>query len=561
MGYDDVISHMGEFGRYQRRIYFTLCLPAICCAFHKMGGVFLAAKTDFRCMLPNENPENATFYLSPDIINMRYPWDNKTESWSRCERYDNTEFADQGGNVSRQLTVVECDSFVYDKSQYALTATTEWNLVCNKGWLRAIGDSIFMVGVMLGSMIFGGLSDRYGRRAAFFSALITQLIGGILVTVSPEYVSYMISRMIVGSTTSGVFLVAYVIALEMVGPKKRLAAGMGCQLFFTSGYILTAGLAYFFTNWRTLQVVFTIPSIVFLAYWWFIPESARWLLTKGRVEDAKDLLQNASLKNGVALTRDTLDSLINSESDTSKQDIEKASMFDLLRYPNLRKKSLLLFFTWFVNSCTYYGLSWNTSNLGGNEFVNFGIAASVEVPAYLFLLFTLDKWGRKVILCGCMLIAGIALLLTVLVPAGMPWLVVVCAMSGKLAITSSYGAVYVVAAEQFPTALRNIGLGACSFSARIGGIIAPYINHLAEVWAPLPLVIFGSCSFLAGLLSLYLPETLNAKLPESIQDGEHFGKKKTRSPQGVEKLKDIEVMKALTLPSKIVINEKQNTLY
>lgn len=57
-------------------------------------------------------------------------------------------------------------------------------------------------------------------------------------------------------------------ALEMVGPKKRLVAGVGCQLFFTTGYIITAGFAYFLTDWRTLQIGITVPSIAFLVYWW-----------------------------------------------------------------------------------------------------------------------------------------------------------------------------------------------------------------------------------------------------------------------------------------------------
>lgn len=68
-----------------------------------------------------------------------------------------------------------------------------------------------MVGVMLGSMIFGGLSDKFGRRPIFFLSLVIQLVGGVLVAVSPEYISYVVFRLIVGSTTSGVFLVAYVI--------------------------------------------------------------------------------------------------------------------------------------------------------------------------------------------------------------------------------------------------------------------------------------------------------------------------------------------------------------
>ena len=83
--------------------------------------------------------------------------------------------------------------------------------MCEKSWWLATGDSLFMVGVMLGSMIFGYLSDKYGRRPIFFISLVIQLIGGIIVGVAPNFVTYVIFRSIVGSTTSGVFLVAYVI--------------------------------------------------------------------------------------------------------------------------------------------------------------------------------------------------------------------------------------------------------------------------------------------------------------------------------------------------------------
>lgn len=81
---------------------------------------------------------------------------------------------------------------------------------------------MFMVGVMLGSMIFGGLSDKYGRRPIFFLSLVIQLVGGILVAVAPEFISYVIFRLIVGSTTSGVFLVAYVIGKSLEIPCIKL---------------------------------------------------------------------------------------------------------------------------------------------------------------------------------------------------------------------------------------------------------------------------------------------------------------------------------------------------
>ena len=66
-------------------------------------------------------------------------------------------------------------------------------------------------------------------------------------------------------------------------------------------------------------------------------------------------------------------------------------------------------------------------------------------------------------------------------------------------------------------------MGTCSMFARIAGIIAPLILTLAKFWAPLPLVIYGSVSVVAGVFTLFLPETLGHKLPETIEEGENYG--------------------------------------
>ena len=95
-------------------------------------------------------------------------------------------------------------------------------------------------------------------------------------------------------------------------------------------------------------------------------------------------------------------------------------------------------------------------------------------------------------------------------------LLVTFSMLGKLAITSSYGTVYIFSAELFPTVVRNVGMGTASLSARIGGILCPYINMLrwnriirisltselistlfSDSWTPLPLIIYGVLAFTA----------------------------------------------------------------
>lgn len=537
MGYDDVITHLGEFGRYQKRIYFLLCLPAIVCAFHKLAGVFLLARPEFRCLLPSEDAATARFESLPrDKWSLAYPNDSVTGQADTCEYFD-VDYSEQylNGNLTASHNgTLRCRSYLYDQSKYLSSAVTEWDMVCSRSLLSATSDALFMVGVLLGSFIFGQMSDKLGRKPTFFASLVIQLIFGVFAGVAPEYFSYTISRLIVGATTSGVFLVAYVIAMEMVGASYRLFAGVVVQMFFSVGFMLTAGFAYFIHDWRWLQIALTLPGLLFMCYYCIIPESARWLLSKGRKEEAFVIIKKAAKENKVEIPSEIFDQLIEEVAEKKKADElaasqPSASVFDLLRYPNLRRKTLLIFFDWFVNSGVYYGLSWNTNNLGGNQLVNFVISGAVEIPGYSLLLFTLNRWGRRATLCATMMVAGISLLLTMVVPSDMNWLIIACAMIGKLAITSSYGTVYIFTAEQFPTVVRNVGLGASSMVARMGGILAPYLKLLGEIWRPLPLVICGALSLTAGLLSLLLPETLNKPMLETIEDGENFGKRRRPS--------------------------------
>ncbi|XP_046616201.1 uncharacterized protein LOC124303246 [Neodiprion virginianus] len=518
MGYDNVISHLGEFGPYQRKIFVVIFLPMISCAFHLMGGTFLAGRPDFRCLTPEENPYNATY-----TSNTTQPvWDNETEAWTSCERYD---LSHQVLNNTPTPPLVKCDSFVYDESQYGFTVSTNWNLVCDDAWLKVTSESLFMLGVLLGALVMGGLSDKYGRKTILIWGSVLQLVTSLLVAAAQNMIMYIVCRTVLATSTNGLFVVSYVTAIETIGQRTRKPAALG-SLFFIVGSLLTVCLAYFIRNWRMLQVAFTIPTLVFLGSIWYIPESARWLITKGRLDEAKKILREASVENKVELTRDALDNLLKTDNEISEtRIIEKTSIYDLLRYPIIRKRSLILFFVWFVNNATYYGLSWNAANLAGDVYVNSGIAAAVELPALLFMISTIDKCPRKVVLCGCMLLAATSLLSTILVPNDIPWATVSLAMIGKLSSAASYSTLYIFSMEQYPTTVRNIGVGASSAVARIAGVVTPLINNLSQISVTLPLLIYGCGSLMAGLLLLLLPETAKKKLPETIEELEEFKEK------------------------------------
>ncbi|CRK91510.1 CLUMA_CG005171, isoform A [Clunio marinus] len=524
MNYDDVLVHLGKFGSYQKRNYILLCLPVILCAFHKLAGVFLLGTPDHRCRLEGE-PINSTFKLPESIVNVSFPFNSKENSFSRCEYFADNYFSPNDSSHE----IVKCSDFVWDTSKYESSAVKSFHLICDHSDLKPRSDALLMVGVFIGSFTFGHLSDKYGRRIVFVLSLVFQLIFGVLIAIAPEFITFTICRMIVGATTSGVFLVAYCLSLEMVGKESRMVAGVTFMMFFSSGYMLMGGFAYFLPDWRWFQVAITLPGVIFLFYWWFIPESTRWLLANNRKDEAINQIQSIAKSNNVVIPQDVLDKVVEAESESGSNsgglNNSKPSILDLFKTPNLRNKSLLIFFNWYVISGAYYGLSWSSgSSLSGDPIINHVLCGAVELPGYIVLLLTLNRFGRKKILSGNLIFAGTTLILSLIVPQNNHWLVLGLTLLGKMSITASYGTIYLFSVEQFPTVIRNVALGAASMSARVGGVSAPYLIYLSQFWKPLPILLFGVTAFIAGFLSTFLPETHNVQLPETLADGERLGK-------------------------------------
>jgi MFS transporter, OCT family, solute carrier family 22 (organic cation transporter), member 4/5 len=328
---------------------------------------------------------------------------------------------------------------------------------------------------------------------------------------------------VVGATTSGVFLVAYCLSLEMVGKDARMVAGVFFMMFFSIGYMLMGVFAYYLTDWRSLQIALTLPGFLFLSYWWFIPESNRWLLANNKCDQAIVQIRKIAKSNKVEIPKEVLDKVCEAEAEASTTDGKKPSLLDLFKTPNLRIKAFLIFFDWFVISCAYYGLSWSTgTNLSGNPILNHVLSGAVEIPGYIVLLLTLDRFGRKKVLSGNLVFAGTCLLSSIFVSNES--VKITLTMLGKMSITASYGTIYLFSVEQFPTVIRNVALGAASMAARVGGVSAPYLIYMSKYWSPLPYLIFGITAFLGGFFSTFLPETHNQDLPETLADGERLGK-------------------------------------
>nr|KAG5691730.1 hypothetical protein BaRGS_010233 [Batillaria attramentaria] len=238
-------------------------------------------------------------------------------------------------------------------------------------------------------------------------------VAGGVAAAAPNMLLFLPMYFMQGAAHTGAFLVSFTLSTELVGPKYRVIAGFVIQSFYSVGFMTLAGIAYFIRNWRYLEVAITAPAVLFVIYWWFLPESVRWLLSHNKDEEAKRVLQKVAHSNGRSLPPDIIKGL---QEDPAMKGTRQYTIIDCLRTCKMARLSLNVWFNWLVNALVYYGLSLNTENLAGSPYLNFCIAGAVEIPAYLICILLLNRVGRRIPLIVTMYLGGLACILSGLIP-------------------------------------------------------------------------------------------------------------------------------------------------
>ncbi|CAM6014826.1 unnamed protein product, partial [Sphagnum balticum] len=430
-----------------------------------------------------------------------------------------------------------------------ISTVSEWGLICGHDYKIGLAQSAFFIGGLLGAGLFGSLSDSMlGRKGALFCACAMTALAGLSTSQAPNYIVYVILRAFTGLSCGGVGLSCFVLATEPVGPSKRGQVGMSAFYFFSFGIMVLPVFAYFTHYWRLLYVATSIPAVLYCVLVLpFIWESPRWYLVQGRVKEAMHVLRTFAKQNGkyvphgVSLeTNDGVNGRAiqgadevpqleyidrNSQLKDSEEMLimsQKASgtLLDVFQSPTLRLRMLIMIVIWFNCATVYYGISLNVVNLGFNLYLSVFFNALVEMPAFMITALLLERLGRRIMLVSAMLLSGVCCLIGTLlaVARGMKDIArVLCSLLGIFGMAATYNLIYIYTAELFPTVIRNAALGLATQMGGIGAIIAPGIVVLGHLNASLPLAIFGAVAVMGGLLAMWLPETLNQPLYETLE--------------------------------------------
>ncbi|XP_015676614.2 solute carrier family 22 member 3 [Protobothrops mucrosquamatus] len=498
--FDEVLKQAGDFGKFQKKVFFLLCQTGITFSFLFVGIVFLGRDPEqYSCRIPgvSELKKQCEWTLEEEY-NITIQASSLVNS-SQCERHD----------IKWNNTRHNC---TYPLAHLTNNFAGESFTTCQDGWLFKKPHSTIASEVSKGNVI---QKITFGRITIYLFSCFGAGLCGLIVAFAPNIIVFSIFRFLQGIFGKGTWMTSFVLVTELVGSDHRRVVGIVIQMFFTLGVVILPGIAYVIPTWQGIQLVTTLPNFLFLLYYWLVPESPRWLITRKKGKKALQIVQSVAKENGQSLPEHF------SEIKVSDEEVSNPSLFDLVRTPQMRKFTLILMYAWFTSAVVYQGLVLRLGLIQGNLYLEFFISAVIELPSALLILATIDRLGRRPLFASGTLVAGAACLITAFLPKDIPWLSTAVAILARLGITITFELVYLVNSELYPTVFRNFGVSLCSGMCDIGGTVAPFLLYrLADIWSELPLIVYCVLSLLCGILVLLLPETKGQPLPETVEDVE-----------------------------------------
>ncbi|WP_029149907.1 MFS transporter [Microbacterium indicum] len=349
----------------------------------------------------------------------------------------------------------------------------EWGLApATTGWITSIG----FVGMAIGASIGGLLADRFGRRQVF---AITLLIYGIATGASAlvgGVGALLILRFFVGLGLGSELPVASTYVSEFAPTRIRGRLVVILEAFWALGWTASAVIGYFVVplenGWRWAFALGAVPAVYAIIVRWGLPESARWLESRGRTAEAEKVVAEFAGARAAA--------------EPASAPVAKAPRVGIraLFQDGLAPRTVALWVVWFCVNFSYYGaFIWIPSILVAQGFDLIRsfeytlIITLAQLPGYAVAAWLIEVWGRRATLSTFLVGSAVAAIL--FGSAGEVWQILLFGSLLSFFNLGAWGSLYAVSPETYPTAVRATGAGWAAGVGRIASIIAPLFTPWA----------------------------------------------------------------------------------
>lgn len=383
------------------------------------------------------------------------------------------------GSFHYKMLVVTGLGWLFDSMDTGLISfvlpvlAKEWGLNPEQmGWIGSIG----LIGMALGAVISGTIADKIGRKKVFTITVLLYSLATGMCALSWSYESLLFFRFLVGFGLGGELPVAATLMSEYAPTQIRGRFIVLLESFWALGWLAASLISYLLIprfGWEIAFVIGTLPALYVFLLRIHMPESVRYYISKGKIEEAKKVV--LFLEEKLHIESEPFDSEL-SELEKGNED-NKSSFFELWK-GKLATRSIMLWLLWFGIIFSYFGIfMWLPSIVlkqGFDVVKSFEyviIMTLAQLPGYYTAAWLVERIGRKPTLTIFLLMSGVASYFFGGVQSTTELLVWGSAMS--FFFLGAWGVVYTYTPELYPTHIRALGNGWAAGFGRIGGMTAP----------------------------------------------------------------------------------------
>ncbi|XP_034038456.1 solute carrier family 22 member 13-like [Thalassophryne amazonica] len=511
--FGEILQNIGDFGQFQILNLVALSFPNFFTVVLIVSSLFIQSDPERHC--------NTDWILRADPnltaevqLNLTVPLE-QDGTYSRCQMFVPVDWdIDAIREFGLKETTGCQNGWKYNNTMYKTTIVTDFDLVCDKSHFVEVAQSVSMAGVVLGCIIFGPFAESFGRKRGTLIALVLRFLFTAVTGLCPNVYLYLVSQFLHGIGSGGYRVGSVILATEWIGVSKRSWAACLSFLLIALGQCTFAGMIYFIRDWRLVQFITSALLGAFIICICFVPESARWLLSRGRTEEAKQLIRKVAAINKRSVADALLDKI------AVKDVVNKGGPKVIFRSSVLARYLSIIVLTWFALNLSLFCLYFDMGSLGLNIFLTQVLFGTVEIPGSILCIWLLETVGRKMLLMSTAL-TSVILSMLILAVQGYPIAATSLSVATRFFLILGLGTCNVFVQELFPTSVRQTATGLGATAGRSGGMVAPLVNMLSRFHWVIPITFFSTLLLIGGSLCFILPETRHRELPESTEEAEN----------------------------------------